>query len=69
MRINKIQTEEEYRTAEARLEIMAGAIPGTVEADELKELTKAVVSFLKQQSHNQNWQDGIPSDPGRSGKV
>ncbi len=48
-----IQSEEDYKTAEARLEIMAGAIPGTVEAHELKDLTKAVVDYLKRQNQGQ----------------
>ena len=50
MNLLVIHSEEEYKTAEARLEIMAGAIPGTVEAHELKDLTKAVVDYLKRQN-------------------
>jgi len=46
----EIRTEADYKTAEARLEIMAGAIPGTEEAAELKHLTKAVVEYLKKQN-------------------
>ncbi|GEO06277.1 hypothetical protein AAE02nite_39410 [Adhaeribacter aerolatus] len=57
-----IHSEEEYKTAEARLEIMAGAIPGTVEACELKCLTKAVVDYLKKQSLPTHLkQDSAPS--------
>ncbi|MGV3585850.1 MAG: hypothetical protein ACO1OF_02515 [Adhaeribacter sp.] len=54
----EIHTEAEYKTAEARLEIMAGAIPGTEEATELKHLTKAVVDYLKKQEQVA----GLPQD-------
>ena len=42
-----IETEADYRRAEARLELIADAIPGTSEAQELKALTKAIVDYLK----------------------
>ncbi|WP_190277478.1 hypothetical protein [Adhaeribacter rhizoryzae] len=50
MKSCEIESEDEYKTAAARLEIIAGAIPGTAEATELKHLTKAVVEYLKKQN-------------------
>ena len=45
--MNIIESEEDYKMAEARLEVIAGAVPGTKEAEELKALTKAIVDYLK----------------------
>jgi hypothetical protein len=45
--MNIIESEEDYKRAEARLEEIAGAAPGSEEAEELKALTKAIVDYLK----------------------
>ena len=42
-----IQSEDDYKNAEFRLETIAGATPGTLEAQELKALTIAIVDYLK----------------------
>ncbi len=62
-----INSEDDFKTAKARLDVMAGAIPGTVEAKELRDLTKAVVDYLKKQNQGQNIKRDLAPDKRKSG--
>lgn len=49
MKIDKISTPEEYETVINRVELFSKAHPKSPEAKELKELTKLLVAYEKEQ--------------------